>query len=92
GSVRFNKGFAIDGGCVRDYNGERIIGFARYLDNCTVLEAELWGILDWLNLILDRRFERILIQIDSIEAINIIMENSLRNSNATIVRRIHVKQ
>ncbi|MBA0732732.1 hypothetical protein Gogos_016803, partial [Gossypium gossypioides] len=41
GSVRFDEGFAADGGCVRDHNGEWIIGFAKYLGNCTVLEAEL---------------------------------------------------
>ncbi|MBA0875881.1 hypothetical protein Goshw_015966, partial [Gossypium schwendimanii] len=59
---------------MRNYNGEWIIGFSKYLGNCTVMEAELWGILNGLNLILDRRFERILIQIDSIEAIKAIME------------------
>ncbi|MBA0695929.1 hypothetical protein Goari_002526, partial [Gossypium aridum] len=53
------------------------------------MEAELWGILNGLNLILDRRFERILIQIDSIEAIKAIMEGSLRNSNSALLKRIH---
>ncbi|MBA0612832.1 hypothetical protein Godav_013381 [Gossypium davidsonii] len=61
----------------------------RYLGNCTVLEAELWGILDGLNLILDRRLERILIQTDSIEAINAIVEDSSGSSNSATVRRIH---
>ncbi|KAH1032743.1 hypothetical protein J1N35_044917 [Gossypium stocksii] len=78
-----------DGGCVRDYNGEWIIEFSRYLGNCIVLKVELWGILDGLNLPLYRCFERILIQIDSIEAINTIIEDSFRNSNSTIVKRIH---
>ncbi|MBA0726728.1 hypothetical protein Golax_002536 [Gossypium laxum] len=54
-----------------------------------MLKSELWGILDWLNLILDRRFENILIQTDSIETINAIMEGTLGNSNSTIVKRIH---
>ncbi|KAK5794169.1 hypothetical protein PVK06_035378 [Gossypium arboreum] len=53
GSMRIDDGFAMDGGCVRDHNGEWIIGFTKYLGNCTVLEAELWGILNGLNLILD---------------------------------------
>ncbi|MBA0632684.1 hypothetical protein Godav_001378, partial [Gossypium davidsonii] len=61
----------------------------RYLGNCIVLEVELWGILDGLNLTLDRCFKRILIQTDSIEAINAIMEDSSENSNSTIVKRIH---
>ncbi|KAG8500610.1 hypothetical protein CXB51_004315 [Gossypium anomalum] len=84
-----NEGSAADGGCVRDHKGEWIIGFARYLGNCTMLESELWRILDGLNLILDRRFENILIQTNSIEAINAIMEGTLVNSKSTIVKRIH---
>ncbi|MBA0781929.1 hypothetical protein Gotri_002810 [Gossypium trilobum] len=89
GLVWLDEGFAVDGGCVRDHKGEWIIGFARYVGNCTMLESELWGILDWLNLILDRRFENILIQTDSIETINAIMEGTSGNSNSTIVKRIH---
>ncbi|KAH1084338.1 hypothetical protein J1N35_024099 [Gossypium stocksii] len=90
GSGRFDEGFASSGGCVRDHNGECTIGFAKYLGNCTVLEAELWGILDGLNLILDRRLERILIQTDSIEAINVILDGSSESSNSALVRKIHL--
>ncbi|KAA3487461.1 Retrovirus-related Pol polyprotein LINE-1 [Gossypium australe] len=79
GSVRFDEGFAADGGYVRDHNGEWIIGFAKHLGNCTILEAELWGILDELNLILD-----------SIEAINVILEDSSEPSCSALVRKIHL--
>ncbi|MBA0778184.1 hypothetical protein Gotri_006078, partial [Gossypium trilobum] len=41
GSVRIDEGFAAAGGYVIDHKGEWIIGFARYLGNCSVLEAEL---------------------------------------------------
>ncbi|MBA0768475.1 hypothetical protein Gotri_017273 [Gossypium trilobum] len=82
GIIVFDEGFAADGGCVRDHNGEWIIRFAKYLGNCTALEAEIWGILDGLNLILDRHFEKILIQTDSIEAINVILKDSSGNSNS----------
>ncbi|MBA0681844.1 hypothetical protein Goari_023617, partial [Gossypium aridum] len=43
----------------------------------------------WVLLILDRRLERIPIQTDSIEAINVIVEDSSGSSNSAIVRRIH---
>ncbi|KAA3474605.1 RNA-directed DNA polymerase (Reverse transcriptase) [Gossypium australe] len=90
GSVKFDEGFAASGGCVRDYNSEWIIEFAKYLGNYIVLEAELWGILDGLNLILDRRLERILIQTDSIEAINVILDDSFGSSNSSLVWKIHL--
>ncbi|KAK5834445.1 hypothetical protein PVK06_018323 [Gossypium arboreum] len=87
GSVRFDEGFVADGGCVRDHNGEWIIGFAKYLGNCTILEAELWGILDGLNLILDRSFRKFLIQTDSIEVVNAILEDSPELSRSALVRK-----
>ncbi|KAG8486209.1 hypothetical protein CXB51_019502 [Gossypium anomalum] len=90
GSVRFDEGFAVDGGCVRDHNGGWIIGFAKYLGSCTVLEVELWRILDGLNLILDRHFEKILIQTDSTEAINAILDNSSGSPNSALVRKIYL--
>ncbi|KAK5783798.1 hypothetical protein PVK06_038313 [Gossypium arboreum] len=89
GSVKFDEGFAASGGCVRDHNGEWI-GFAKYLGNCIILEVKLWGILDGLNLILDRRIERILIQTDSIEAINLILDDSFGSLNSALVRKIHL--
>ncbi|MBA0726393.1 hypothetical protein Golax_002226, partial [Gossypium laxum] len=61
----------------------------RYLGNCTVTKVELWDILDRLTLILDRRFERILIQTDSLEAANAIQEGAFRISNSTLLKRIH---
>ncbi|KAH1120928.1 hypothetical protein J1N35_004088 [Gossypium stocksii] len=41
---------------------------------CTVTKAELWEILNGLKLILDKQFERISIQADSIEAVNVIQD------------------
>ncbi|KAG8500050.1 hypothetical protein CXB51_004466 [Gossypium anomalum] len=60
-----------------------------YLGNCNVVEAELWGILDGVNLILDRRFRKILIQTDSIEVVNVILEDSSKLSRSALVRKIH---
>ncbi|MBA0573978.1 hypothetical protein Golob_001221 [Gossypium lobatum] len=54
GSIRLDEEFAAAGGYVCDHNGGWIIGFCRYLGNCTVTEAELWGILNGLNLLLER--------------------------------------
>ncbi|KAG8490303.1 hypothetical protein CXB51_015481 [Gossypium anomalum] len=49
GSVRQEEGFVAVGGLVRDQNGRWIMGYGRYLGNCTVTEAELWGLMDGLN-------------------------------------------
>ncbi|KAG8497783.1 hypothetical protein CXB51_007318 [Gossypium anomalum] len=65
------------------------MGFGRCLGNYTVTEAKPWDIMDGLKLIVDRRFEMILIQIDSLEAANAIQEGIFRISNSTLLIRIH---
>ncbi|MBA0668471.1 hypothetical protein Goklo_001378 [Gossypium klotzschianum] len=88
GSIRLDEEFAAVGGYVCDHNGGWIIGFCRYLGNCIVIEAELWGILNGLNLLLERRLENVSIQTNSIEAVNIIQDGSSGNSNFALVKRI----
>ncbi|MBA0656740.1 hypothetical protein Goklo_009076 [Gossypium klotzschianum] len=61
GSIRIEEGFTTAEGLVRDHNGGWIIGFCRYLRNCTVTKVELWGILDGLKLILDGRFKEMVL-------------------------------
>ncbi|KAK5783307.1 hypothetical protein PVK06_037815 [Gossypium arboreum] len=41
GSIRLDEGVAATGGYICYHNGGWIIGFYRYLGNCTVTEAEL---------------------------------------------------
>ncbi|MBA0869166.1 hypothetical protein Goshw_023997 [Gossypium schwendimanii] len=85
---RLDEGFATVRGLVSDQNGSWIIGFSIFLENYTVMEAELWGILDRLKLILDRGFERVLIQTDNLEATTAIQEDAFGISNSTLLRRI----
>lgn len=74
GSVRPEDAFVVAGGLLSDQNRRWIIDFNRYLSNYAVLDFELWGILDGLKLTQDRGFERVLIQADSLEAVNIIQD------------------
>ncbi|MBA0630524.1 hypothetical protein Godav_002615, partial [Gossypium davidsonii] len=39
---------------VGDRNRECIIGYKRFLGSCSVFKAELWGLLDGLNILIDR--------------------------------------
>ncbi|MBA0752113.1 hypothetical protein Gogos_000981, partial [Gossypium gossypioides] len=41
GSIRIEEGFAATGGLVHDHNGGWIIGFCRYLGNCTVIKISI---------------------------------------------------
>ncbi|KAH1082910.1 hypothetical protein J1N35_022671 [Gossypium stocksii] len=87
--VRIEEGFTTAKGLMRDHNEMWKIGFSRYLGNYRVPELELWGILDGLKRIIDKSFERVLIQTYCLEVINTIKEGSFEDSNSTLVRRIH---
>ncbi|MBA0661238.1 hypothetical protein Goklo_005556, partial [Gossypium klotzschianum] len=68
GSIRFKEGFAAVGGLVMGVDNWFRLG------NCTVPEAELWDVLNGLKLITDRNFDRVLIQFDCLEVVNVIQE------------------
>ncbi|MBA0850285.1 hypothetical protein Goshw_027841, partial [Gossypium schwendimanii] len=89
GSVKSVDKFIVVGG-IRNQNGKWIIKFNRYLGNCAVLDYKLWGILDGLKIALDRSFQRVSIQTDSLEVVNLIYEDVRRDSNFVLVRRIHM--
>ncbi|KAH1066983.1 hypothetical protein J1N35_031970 [Gossypium stocksii] len=50
-----------------------------YLGNCEVVNSELWGILDGLQIALNR---------DNLEAVNLIHEGVRVGSNSALITRI----
>lgn len=61
----------------------------RDLRVCFILDAELWGILDGLKLIQDKRYAGVIIEMDSLKVIKAIQKSSLMNSSFALIRRIH---
>ncbi|MBA0550997.1 hypothetical protein Golob_021901 [Gossypium lobatum] len=88
GSVKSLDMFAAAGRLLRDHNGDWIVGFTRYLGNCEVIDSELWGILHGLQIALDRSFQKVIIQTDNLEAVDLIHERVYECSNFALVRRI----
>ncbi|KAG8498348.1 hypothetical protein CXB51_007034 [Gossypium anomalum] len=67
GSVRLEDDSAVARGVVRNRNRGWIIGYNRFLGSCSMFEAELWGILDGLNTLIDRGLDNVMVQMDSLE-------------------------
>lgn len=82
GLVRSEDELAAAEGLLHDQNGEWIIGFSRYLGNCTILDYKLCDIFNGVKLVLDQGFKRVLILTDSIEVVNIIQDGILGGSNS----------
>ncbi|PPR98137.1 hypothetical protein GOBAR_AA22528 [Gossypium barbadense] len=72
--VRQGSGFVAIRGVMRDQNERWILGYNMYLGFRSVMEAELWGILNGLTLLLEQNYDTVLIQTDSMEAILAIHE------------------
>ncbi|MBA0592141.1 hypothetical protein Gorai_009128, partial [Gossypium raimondii] len=48
----------------------------RFFENCSVFDAELWGILDGLALLMERGYDNVLIQTDNLEVAKTIQDGS----------------
>ncbi|RYR15710.1 hypothetical protein Ahy_B04g072626 [Arachis hypogaea] len=72
GSFYAHNGNAACGGVVRDNLGKFLKGFACNLGSCSIMHAELWGIIKGLQIAIDNGYNRIVIESDSMMAIGFI--------------------
>ncbi|MFQ6666038.1 hypothetical protein Gotur_032557 [Gossypium turneri] len=91
GAVQIALGDSEAGEVIRNGKKEWIMGYNRNLGKCLVFNAELWGVLDGLALIHERRYDGVLIQTDSLEVAKAIQDPSPSSSNSTLIRRINVR-
>lgn len=72
---------------IRDTDGNWIIGFSYFLGDCNSLEAELWGIVDRVLIMLKNGFQMATIQTDSLEFVMLLTETEENDFDTTILRR-----
>lgn len=80
GSSKGNPGPAGFGGVFREERGHWVIGFYGRLEDCTSLEAELWGIFRGLEMVKSQNMEALEIDSDSASAIALIKGDGPVNS------------
>ncbi|KAE8719519.1 hypothetical protein F3Y22_tig00109949pilonHSYRG00059 [Hibiscus syriacus] len=59
-------------GILRNQDGFFLAGFHRNLGSSTVLQSELWGVLDGLKLAWHRGHRRLILQMDNMEAFEMV--------------------
>ncbi|KAK0586532.1 hypothetical protein LWI29_008529 [Acer saccharum] len=72
GSANLELNSIAAGGVVRDHRKLWQVGFAMKIGTGSVLEAELWGILEGLNLVWQRGFRRVIVESDSKIAVDLL--------------------
>ncbi|MBA0818897.1 hypothetical protein Gohar_022335 [Gossypium harknessii] len=56
--------------------------------SCLVFKAELWGILDDLDILIDRGYDNVLVQTDSFEVANAVKKGLRGRSNSALIKKI----
>lgn len=70
GAFRSNSGIYTAGGLIRNHNGSWVKGFVRSIGQSSIFQAELWGILEGLHLALNMGIDNVIIEADSLAAVN----------------------
>ncbi|KAE8709897.1 hypothetical protein F3Y22_tig00110328pilonHSYRG00789 [Hibiscus syriacus] len=76
------------GGVFRDNEGSWILGFNKALGILQPLHAELWAIYVGIQIAWDHGFEFLVIQSDSMEAVNLLNKSHAHSSPLSLVRAI----
>ncbi|MBA0681939.1 hypothetical protein Goari_023706 [Gossypium aridum] len=71
-----------------DKSDNWILGYNRCQYSCTPFEAELWGILDGILILLNKGYKRATVQTDSSEVGKTLIDKGLEDSGITILRRV----
>ncbi|GKV12610.1 hypothetical protein SLEP1_g23732 [Rubroshorea leprosula] len=79
GSAIDNPGKDARGGLIRDSWGNWILGFSKRIGWSSILLAELWAIRDGLQLAVFRNFSHLLIETDSLTAVNLLSKDPIEN-------------
>lgn len=77
GAVKDSTGMASCGGLTRDYMGIWVSGFACNLGPCSVVEAELHGVADALELAWNSGCRKLQFEMDSVEALDLIKSSCI---------------
>lgn len=88
GAVHPVSGLSAAGGVIRDNKGEWILGYNRFLGECSIATAELWGVLDGLLILQKQGYDEVIIQSDNIENVISINDNKMGDSKNSLIRRI----
>ena len=82
-------GYAGAGGLLRDYNGNWLMGFTVNLGMCSVLSAELWGLLHGLKVAWDYGSRHLQVGVDNKNVV-LLLERAHppANENAILVKTI----
>ncbi|KAK8487522.1 hypothetical protein V6N11_076651 [Hibiscus sabdariffa] len=88
GSSDLSLGHTTCGGVSRDSTGNWIFEFYKYIGICTTLEAEIWGLYVGVMCALKRGVQKVIIESNCSQAINLLLAGKSDQVTAPIIRHI----
>ena len=73
GSVKYDPCRATGGGVIRGPNGEWLMGFCRFIGDCSVLAAEAWSMMDGLEVAWWKGYRNVVVRSDCLNLVRMVM-------------------
>ncbi|KAL4336249.1 hypothetical protein GQ457_07G029660 [Hibiscus cannabinus] len=89
GARHATSGMASCGGVLRDHLGEWILGFSKFIGVCSVIDAELWGVLVGLESAWSRGFRRIVIETDSLDVFRLLQSDNHSQQRLSLLMHLN---
>ncbi|MBA0670449.1 hypothetical protein Goklo_024809, partial [Gossypium klotzschianum] len=83
-AVKEDSDLATIGGILRDTYSRWILGFNQFAGICSILNAELWGNLEGLMIVMDMGFDKVFILSDNQEVVQAIQRSAPKVSNSAL--------
>ncbi|KAL4336136.1 hypothetical protein GQ457_07G003110 [Hibiscus cannabinus] len=88
GSTVAGSGLSSCGGVVRDADGKWLIGFARRIGICTVVEAKLWGVYEGMLSAWSIGCVKLIIEVDNAVVVDLVRNYNCGESTFSLVSHI----
>ncbi|KAL4284759.1 hypothetical protein GQ457_16G014900 [Hibiscus cannabinus] len=88
GARRVLNGWASCGGVICDSFGNWCLGFSKFVGICSVVEAELWGVFVGLLCAWNLQLPKLVVEIDSMDALRLLQSNSHQQGVLSVVLHI----
>lgn len=85
GEVESQSENASAGGVICDQNSDWILGYTRYVSKCSPFETELWGILDEILILQNKRYRHFTIQTNNVEVARNLIDHPSEDAGITIL-------
>ncbi|KAK8487080.1 hypothetical protein V6N11_033196 [Hibiscus sabdariffa] len=81
-------GRTICGGVIRNSNGDWILGFSKFIGFCSVIEAEIWGIVEGLHHVWRLGLHRVWIELDNANMVRLFERRLLRHGYLSLLHHV----